>query len=68
MKILKIILIGIGLIGIGSFALAYCLVAFFYADFNFKNWGFHGRFFMELLGILFVAFGFFTAALFEEFK
>ena len=46
MKILKIILIGIG-----SFALAYCLTAFCHADFNFKNWKAIDRFFTEILAI-----------------
>jgi len=40
MKTLKIILIFIG-----SFALMFCLGAFCYADFNFKNWSPVGRFF-----------------------
>lgn len=44
MKILKIILTIIS-----SFALVYCLTAFFYADFNFKNWSEHGRFITEVL-------------------
>lgn len=46
MTILKIILIGIG-----SFALVYCLTAFCYADFNFKNWRVFDRLFMEVVAI-----------------
>lgn len=46
MKILKIILMGIG-----SFAFSYCLTAFCHADFNFKNWESIDRFFTEILAI-----------------
>lgn len=60
MKILKIILITIG-----SFVLAYCLTAFFYADFNFKNWSFQGRLFTDLLGFTFAGFGIFTIIFYD---
>lgn len=46
MKILKIILIGIG-----SFAFVYCLTAFCHADFNFKNWSAVDRFITEAIAI-----------------
>lgn len=46
MKILKIILTGIG-----SFLLVYCLVAFCHADFNFKNWQAVDRFITEIIAI-----------------
>lgn len=47
MKILKIILIGIG-----SFVLAYCLTAFCLADFNFKNWQAGDRLITEFMAIV----------------
>lgn len=46
MKILKIILTGIG-----SFAFVYCLTAFCHADFNFKNWSAGDRFITEGIAI-----------------
>lgn len=61
MKILKIILIGIG-----SFALVYCLTAFFYADFNFKNWSKDGRFFTESLGLMLAGVGIFVVVLLDN--
>lgn len=51
MKTLKTILIFIG-----SFALMFCLGAFYYADFNFKNWSPVGRFLTEVVALTIAAF------------
>jgi len=61
MKILKIILAFIG-----SFALMFCLGAFYYADFNFKNWSPEGRFFIELISSALAAFSIFTVVIFDN--
>jgi hypothetical protein len=61
MKTLKIILTFIG-----SFALVFCLGAFYYADFNFKNWSQGGRFFIELIASGIAAFSIFTVVIFDN--
>ncbi len=61
MKTLKIILTFIG-----SFALAFCLGAFYYADFNFKNWSPEGRFFTELVALLIAVVALSAVVMFDD--
>jgi|LauGreSuBDMM15SN_2_FD.fasta_scaffold324494_1 hypothetical protein len=61
MKTLKIILIFIG-----SFALMFCLGAFYYVDFNFKNWSSVGRFFTELVALAIAGFAISAVIMFNN--
>jgi hypothetical protein len=61
MKTLKIILTFIG-----SFALFFCLGAFYYADFNFKNWSPEGRFFIELVALGLAGFAVFVVVMLDN--
>lgn len=61
MKILKIILIGIGFL-----AFAYCLTAFCLADFNFKNWKVIDRITTEVIGIVLASFGIYFVVLLDN--